>query len=152
MSFKRIALVGAVAVSAMALVGGGYAAARGGDERTTLITTTDNDSWVDPYLSAQGAGGPAGGVTPLSHGAEEGVSTCIKSIGPPQSKKVTITVTSTVPEPTGTVKFTGVPNAVPLKSNGTAEHTYATAAEATAAKGTYSGDHNHAGCQAPLAP
>ena len=53
MSFKRIAIVGAVAVGAMALVGGGYAAAQDNGPSTTLITTPTSSGSTGRARSAE---------------------------------------------------------------------------------------------------
>ena len=153
MSFKRIAVVGAVAVGAMALVGGGYAAAKDNGPSTTLITTFAAGTQSQAYGGATNSQLSPAGVQALS--ASYPSSCSVQQISP---RKIRITVTGTAGTPTGTATFSmpAVGNGkgnnaartqtVKLNKAGFAEVSYGIAFVGRTVNVSYSGDSNYQGC------
>ena len=122
MSIKRIALISAVAVTAMALVGGGYAAAQNTGESTTLITTPGPETTSQAYRGAttseltEQQAAQAAAAYPAGCGSAATTNAA--------GTKITVTVTGS-PAPTGSVTLSGygTPQTVPLVG-GQASYTY----------------------------
>ena len=101
MSLKRIVIAGAVAVSAVALVGGGYAAAQNNDPSTTLITSSAAETTGQAYRDATTSQLTQPGVQTLA--ASYAASCSATTSG----TTITVTVSGSQGTPTGTVTFTG---------------------------------------------
>ena len=151
MSFKRVAVLGAVAVSALALAGGGYAAAQTGESPTTLISSPSSSSTEQPYKSGTASTLNRGGVTLLSASYQAGCGTVSAN-----NTTVTVTITGAgAGTPTGSVTFGGHPgtgtNPATLNSAGKASYTYNATVAGQTITFDYSGDENYFGCSGTYA-
>ena len=136
MSIKRIALISAVAVTAMALVGGGFAAAQNKGESTTLITTPGPETTSQAYRGATTSELSQPGVDQL---AAAYAADCNADPGT-SGTTFTLTVTGS-PTRTGQVTFSGYGDPVVTSlSGGQASHTYPPAAAGKTISYEYEGD------------
>ena len=153
MSSKRIAVLGAVAVGAMALVGGGYAAAPSNGSSTTLITSPAAKTTSQTYSGAKTSQLGTAGAQALA--ASYSASCSVQQISP---RKIRITVTGTAGTPTGSATFSmpAIKNGkgnnaartqtVQLNSSGVADVSYGTAFVGRLVNVSYSGDSNYQSC------
>ena len=108
MSFKRIAVLCTVALGAVALVGGGYAAAQSKGSSTTLITSPAAGTPSQAYGGASTSQLSPAGVQLLADSYNANCSSTVNG------SAVTVTVTAAgapgAPAPTGNVTFTRQPH------------------------------------------
>ena len=146
MSFKRIAVLCTAALGAVALVGGGYAAAQTGDSPTTLISSPSSSSTEQPYNSGTASTLNRTGVALLAASYQAGCGTVSAN-----NTTVTVTITGAgAGTPTGSVTFGGHAgsgtNPATLNSEGKASYTYNATVAGQTITFDYGGDPNYFGC------
>ena len=141
MSFKRIAAIGAGAVGALALVGGGYAAAQSNGPSTTLITNSAAGTTSQAYGGATTSQLSQPGIQMIATGYANG---CPAEVS---GTTITVTVTGTQGTPTGSVTFNGHGNSrnVGLNGNGEAITTYPNGAKGNTISYNYVGTGTYSG-------
>ena len=146
MSIKRIALISAVAVTAMALVGGGYAAAQNTGESTTLITTPGPETTSQAYRGATTSELSQPGVQALAGAYSAGCSATTSGT------TIDVTVTGSPGTPQGTVTLTGYDGTkTKTLSGGQTSHTYPAGVAGQTITFTYGGGGGYPGCSGSIA-
>jgi hypothetical protein len=146
MSFKRIAVLAAVAIGATALVGGGYAAAQDHGPGTTLITSPKVGTPSQAYRGATTTRLSSAGVQALAGSYSASCSATTSGT------TITVTVSGTEGTPTGIVSFRGHqgPRTSSL-SGGMASFTYNRGVAGKTITFSYGGDDTSPGCSGSIA-